>query len=81
MVQRQRAGTPRPGASWTLGGPAAYGARMTDSTPAAPENDVMRIYDELSPDRLACLVCGSLVPRAGDYPRIHWDWHEASNGA
>ena len=30
---------------------------------------------------LACRVCGAMVARQGDYPRVHWDWHEASNGA
>jgi hypothetical protein len=54
---------------------------MTDSSADLSEPDVMRIYDELAPDSLACRVCGALVARAGDYPRIHWDWHEASNGA
>ena len=40
----------------------------------------MDIYDEV-PGGLACRVCGVLVASDGDYPRVHWDWHEASNGA
>lgn len=46
----------------------------------ASEPDMMTIYDEVS-GGLACRVCGSLVPAAGDYAQIHWDWHEASHGA
>ena len=49
---------------------------MADSRP-----DVMRIFDNSPEHGLACLVCGALVPRDGDFPRVHWDWHEASNGA
>jgi hypothetical protein len=49
---------------------------VTDSS--AP--DVMRIFDDTA-SGLACLVCGALVPREGDFARVHWDWHEASNGA
>jgi hypothetical protein len=26
-------------------------------------------------------VCGSLVASSDEYPKAHWDWHEASNGA
>ena len=53
---------------------------------AAPESpepdvpDVMEIFDELE-DALACRVCGALVGREGGLARVHWDWHEASNGA
>ena len=54
---------------------------MTESSPDAPEPDVMDIYDEASPDSLACRVCGVLVARHEGYPKVHWDWHEASNGA
>ncbi len=43
--------------------------------------DVMRIFEESATGSLACLVCGALVPRDGGFPRVHWDWHEASNGA
>ena len=50
---------------------------MDDTQP-----DVMRIFDDSAAAAgLACLVCGALVPRDGDFPRVHWDWHEASNGA
>ena len=52
----------------------------TDESPdqgqAAPE-----IFDALPDGHLACRVCGALVLADGDYPRTHWDWHEASNGA
>jgi hypothetical protein len=54
---------------------------MTEPTPSAPEPDVLQIFDTLSEERLACRVCGALVPSAGDYARDHWDWHEAANGA
>ncbi len=47
----------------------------------APDPDVMEIYDASSHAELACLLCGALVARAGIFPRVHWDWHEASNGA
>jgi len=53
---------------------------MTEPADAS-EPDVMVIYDETMPDALGCRVCGVLVPRSGDYPRVHWDWHEATNGA
>jgi hypothetical protein len=43
--------------------------------------DVMRIFDDTRAEALACVVCGALVPRDGDFPQVHWDWHEASNGA
>ena len=49
------------------------------SSPAEPEE--LEIFDVLSEGRLACRVCGALVARAGDYARVHWDWHEAANGA
>jgi hypothetical protein len=54
---------------------------MTDPPADAPEPDVSLIYDELPETGMACRVCGALVPGSGDYPRIHWDWHEATNGA
>jgi adenine-specific DNA methylase len=41
----------------------------------------MDIYDRESGDQLACLVCGALVSREKDFARVHWDWHEATNGA
>ena len=53
---------------------------MTESTADAPGPNVMEIYDEGSAG-LVCRVCGVLVAREGDYPKVHWDWHEASNGA
>lgn len=56
---------------------------MTDATDATDLTvpDVMRIYDDQVEGGLACLVCGALVSRGGDFRRVHWDWHEASNGA
>ena len=30
---------------------------------------------------LVCRVCGAVVSRSADYPRVHWAWHEAPNGA
>jgi hypothetical protein len=46
-----------------------------------PEPDVLEIYDESAADELVCRVCGALVPNRGEYPKVHWDWHEAANGA
>lgn len=45
------------------------------------EPDVMQMFDEHAGPGLTCRVCGSLVSDADAYPRAHWDWHEASNGA
>lgn len=42
--------------------------------------DTMEIFDVLD-GGLACRVCGALVPSDGSYAQIHWDWHEAANGA
>jgi hypothetical protein len=53
---------------------------MTDAPQDAPEPDVMEIFDDSS-DGLACRICGALVARHGDFSRVHWDWHEAANGA
>jgi hypothetical protein len=50
--------------------------RPDESTP-----DLNSFYDDSSQAGLTCLVCGGLVARHGDFPRVHWDWHEASNGA
>jgi hypothetical protein len=47
----------------------------------AREPDELQIFDALEGGRLACRVCGALVPSEGDYARVHWDWHEAANGA
>lgn len=60
---------------------ATYRGGMTDDTAGAPEPDVLAMYDEASPAGLTCRVCGVLVSPDGGYPRVHWDWHEASNGA
>jgi hypothetical protein len=53
---------------------------MTASTEGDSGPESFDIYDE-NPAGLACRVCGVLVPRENGYPRVHWDWHEASNGA
>jgi len=46
-----------------------------------PTPDLDSYYDDGAQAGLTCLVCGALVARPGDFPRVHWDWHEASNGA
>jgi hypothetical protein len=46
----------------------------------ASEPDVMDIFDAVADAALVCRVCGAMVPR-GEYAKVHWDWHEASNGA
>jgi len=53
---------------------------MSEST-SDPTPDELDIFVELPEGRLVCRVCGALVPREGDYARVHWDWHEAANGA
>ncbi|CAA9372567.1 hypothetical protein [uncultured Nocardioides sp.] len=50
-------------------------------TPQAPEPDVGDMFDTGPDGTRTCRVCGSLVNELGEYPRAHWDWHEASNGA
>jgi hypothetical protein len=54
---------------------------MTEGNVDATEPDVMEMFDAEPDIGLVCRVCGSLVASVGDYPRAHWDWHEASNGA
>jgi hypothetical protein len=54
---------------------------MSEPTSPASGPEDLQIFDELPEGRLACRVCGALVPREGDYARVHWDWHEAANGA
>ena len=54
---------------------------MTAENADAPEPDIMAMYDVVDDLALVCRVCGSLVASSGEYPRAHWDWHEASNGA
>jgi hypothetical protein len=53
---------------------------MSEQSTSQDEPDELEIFDDVD-GRLACRVCGALVLRQGDYPRIHWDWHEATNGA
>jgi hypothetical protein len=60
--------------------PPTYREQMSqDDAPAEP--DVMQMFDTEGGPGLTCRVCGSLVSSAGEYPRAHWDWHEATNGA
>jgi len=54
---------------------------MSAPTPSPPEPDALEIFDVLTDGRLACLVCGAMVSAEGQYARVHWDWHEAANGA
>jgi hypothetical protein len=55
---------------------------MSDATPSAPGAEGrLQIFDTVSEGHLACRVCGALVSREGDYAQVHWDWHEAANGA
>jgi hypothetical protein len=54
---------------------------MSEATSSGPGPEELEIFETLPEGQLACLVCGALVPREGDYPRVHWDWHEAANGA
>jgi hypothetical protein len=56
---------------------------MAEGNVDAAEPDVMDLFDTDTDTRpgLVCRVCGSLVAAAGEYPKAHWDWHEASNGA
>jgi hypothetical protein len=60
----------------------AYCGCMADTVLGGSEPDVMEMYDDTGAEPgLICRVCGCLVAQAGGYPRAHWDWHEASNGA
>lgn len=54
---------------------------MAEENADAAEPDVMDIFDTDTEVGLACRVCGSLVAATGAYPKAHWAWHEASNGA
>ena len=55
---------------------------MADATAGHLEPDVMEMYDDAGAELgLICRVCGCLVARVEHYPRAHWDWHEATNGA
>jgi hypothetical protein len=51
------------------------------TTDEEPTPDLDSFYDDSSGAGLTCRICGVLVAREGIYPRVHWDWHEASNGA
>ena len=54
---------------------------MSDATPKPTDPEGLDICDVLADGRLACRVCGALIPSEGGYARIHWEWHEAANGA
>ena len=54
---------------------------MSDDAQEAAEPDHTDMVDTEAGPGLVCRVCGSLVGSTGDYPRAHWDWHEAANGA
>jgi hypothetical protein len=54
---------------------------MSDPAQEATEPDLSDMFDAGAGPGLVCRVCGSLVAESGPYPRAHWDWHEASNGA
>ena len=52
---------------------------MDDPTDA-PAPDLDSFYDS-SELGLTCRICGCLVANAKEYPKVHWDWHEATPGA
>jgi hypothetical protein len=54
---------------------------MTTPEPPGPRQPDPQIFDTLADGQFACRICGALVQGAGPYPDIHWEWHEASNGA
>jgi hypothetical protein len=54
---------------------------MVEKNARGSESEVMDMFDTDTGAGLVCRVCGSLVAASGDYPKAHWDWHEASNGA
>lgn len=54
---------------------------MSPAESLDPERGQPEIFDTLPDGHLACRVCGALVLAEDPYPHIHWDWHEASNGA
>lgn len=52
-----------------------------DDTEAGIDREIAEMFDP-SPDAgSACRVCGALVAPVDEYQRIHWEWHEATNGA
>ncbi len=55
--------------------------RLHSEEADVPEPDLDSFYETSHTAGNICRICGALVPREGDYPRVHWDWHEASNGA
>jgi hypothetical protein len=60
---------------------APYSGAMAEQDVDPAELDVMDIFETSTGSSLVCRVCGSLVAESGDYPRAHFDWHEAANGA
>jgi len=45
------------------------------------DDSSLDIFERTDGGPLVCRVCGCLVPEHGNFARVHWDWHEASNGA
>jgi hypothetical protein len=54
---------------------------MSEPRSSSSEPNELEIFDRLQDKLLACRVCGALIVSEGQYARIHWDWHEAANGA
>jgi hypothetical protein len=54
---------------------------MSAARSSGSDGHELELFDTLADGRLACRVCGALVPGEGEYARIHWEWHEAANGA
>jgi hypothetical protein len=54
---------------------------MNEPASSSSEPDELEIFDVLRDGRLACRVCGALVAPEDEYRRVHWDWHETTNGA
>jgi hypothetical protein len=57
-------------------GGSGYVGTMDDETSPGP----LDIFDEHDLG-LVCRVCGAVVPHEDRWARVHWDWHEATNGA
>jgi hypothetical protein len=73
--------SPEPPARVARRPPPTYRERMSEGAEDAAEPDLTDMFDADAGPGLVCRVCGCLVAQSGSYPRAHWDWHEASNGA
>jgi len=51
-----------------------------DDTEAGIDREIAEMFDPSPSAGSACRVCGALVAPVDEYQRIHWEWHEASNG-